>query len=238
VADERPLQGRRALVTGASRGIGAAIARALAHAGADLVLAARSEGDLRAVAETCRGDGVRADVVPTNARDAPELERLAARAGDVDILVNNAGLGHSAPIHELRLEQWDEMFDVNVRAMFYLTHLVAPRMMEARAGDIVNVGSTGAIRGYARGVGYNATKFAVRGFCEALQKDLRPFGIRVLLVNPGLVDTEFFQGQPIRPDMSVYLRSEDVASAVLHGLTVPRHAGIRELNLVAMEQDW
>jgi 3-oxoacyl-[acyl-carrier protein] reductase len=225
-------------VTGASRGIGEAISLALARAGADLILAGRAEADLKEVAGQCRAQGASARAFRANVRDAADLERLAAEAGDVDILVNNAGLGHSAPIHELSLDQWDEMFDVNVRAMFYLTHLLAPGMIEAQRGDIVNITSTGSIRGYARGTGYNATKFAVRGFSEALQKDLHPYGIRVLMVTPGLVDTDFFHGRPIRPDMSKYLHAEDVAREVLHGLTTPRHAGVREIVLVGLEQEW
>ena len=238
VTNDRPLLGRRALVTGGSRGIGEAIARSLAAAGADLVLAARTESDLNRVADLCRGEGVTAQVVPTNARDPAALERLADQAGTVDILVNNAALGHSAPIQEMSLAQWDEMFDVNVRAAFYLTHLIAPGMIGARRGDIVNIASIAGLRGYRGGIGYNSTKFAIRGFSEALQKDLRPYGIRVLVISPGLVETDFFAGRTRRPDLAKYLQPEDVAAAVLHGLTLPQRAGLREVVLVGLEQDW
>jgi 3-oxoacyl-[acyl-carrier protein] reductase len=224
-------------VTGASRGIGEAIAQALAGAGADLVLAARTKYDLNRVGEQCRAEGASAQIVPTNVRDPAALERLAAQAGRVDILVNNAGLGHSAPIHEMTLEQWDEMFDVNVRAMFYLTHLVAREMIQARQGDIVNIASTAGLRGYAGGVGYNASKFAVRGFSEALQKDLRRYGIRVLVVSPALVETHFFTGRP-RPDLAKYLQPQDVAAAIVHALSLPPRANMREVIMVGIEQDW
>src|SRR5512134_2664443 len=114
----QPLEGRHALVTGASRGIGEGIAYALAQAGANLTLAARSADDLERVAATCREKAVVVNVVPTDLANSADIERLAANADRLDILVNNAGLWHAAPVYRTTLETWDELFNVNIRAMF------------------------------------------------------------------------------------------------------------------------
>lgn len=232
---ELPLEGTHALVTGASRGIGEGIAYALARAGTNLTLAARSYDDLERVAATCREKGVQVNVAPTDLAKTEDIERLAASVDTLDILVNNAGLWHAAPVHQLTLETWDELFNVNVRAMFYLTHLLVPKMIAAGHGDIVNIGSTAGLRGFAGGTAYSASKFAVHGFTAALRKDLRPYGIRVMGIVPADVDNDLMGENP-PPD--TYLTPRDIGSAVVYAVTLPPHASIHNMLMVGMAEDW
>ena len=231
----RPLEGKHALITGTSRGIGEGIAYALAQAGANLTLAARTVDDLERVAATCREKGVVVNVVPTDLASAADIERLAESVNTLDILVNNAGLWHAAPVHQITLETWDELFNVNIRAMFYLTHLIVPKMITAKRGDIVNIGSTAGLRGFAGGTAYSASKFAVHGFTEALQKDLRRYGIRVTGIIPANVDNDLMGENP-PPD--TYLTPGDIGSAVVYAVTLPPHASVHHMLMVGMAEDW
>lgn len=231
----RPLEGNHALITGASRGIGEGIAYALAQAGANLTLAARTVDDLERVAAICRDKGVGVNVVPTDLASAADIERLAESVNTLDILVNNAGLWHAAPVHQITLETWDELFNVNIRAMFYLTHLIVPKMIAAKRGDIVNIGSTAGLRGFAGGTAYSASKFAVHGFTEALQKDLRRYGIRVTGIIPANVDNDLMGENP-PPD--TYLTPGDIGSAVVYAVTLPPHASVHHMLMVGMAEDW
>src|SRR5690606_9016083 len=230
-----PLEGKHALITGTSRGIGEGIAYALAQAGANLTLAARTVDDLERVAATCRDKGVGVNVVPTDLASAADIERLAESVNTLDILVNNAGLWHAAPVHRITLEAWDELFNVNIRAMFYLTHLIVPKMIAAKRGDIVNIGSTAGLRGFAGGTAYSASKFAVHGFTEALQKDLRRYGIRVTGIIPANVDNDLMGENP-PPD--TYLTPGDIGSAVVYAVTLPPHASVHHMLMVGMAEDW
>lgn len=234
---EEPLAGKLTLVTGASRGIGAAIARRFAAAGSDLVLAARTATDLDAVAEEGRALGRRVLTVPTDMRDRVALEELAAQAaafGAVDILVNNAGLGHFAPVWEMGLDEWDEMMALNLRAVFYLTKLIVPAMIAQGRGQIINIASTAGHRAFPRGAGYNTTKFGLRGFSEAIQKDLRPHGVRVTMLSPARVNTHF----PGAPMWENDLWPEDLAEAALFAAALRPNAGVREIVMVSQEQEW
>ena len=229
------LAGRHALVTGASRGIGEGIAYALARAGAHLTIAARSVDDLERVAATCREKGVTVNVVPTDLANERDIEQLAASVSTLEILVNNAGLWHSAPVHQISLATWDELFNVNIRGMFYLTHLIVPKMIAAGHGDIVNIGSTAGLRGSAGGTAYCASKFAVHGFTFALRKDLRRYGIRVTGIIPGDVDN-YLAGENPPPDTS--LTPNDIANAVVYVVTLPAHASIHNMLMVGVAEDW
>ncbi|HLU08900.1 MAG TPA: SDR family NAD(P)-dependent oxidoreductase, partial [Oceanobacillus sp.] len=132
-------------------------------------------------------------------------------------------------------ETWDELFNVNVRAMFYLTHLIVPKMIAAKRGDIVNIGSTAGLRGFAGGTAYSASKFAVHGFTEALQKDLRRYGIRVTGIIPANVDNDLMGENP-PPD--TYLTPGDIGSAVVYAVTLPPHASVHHMLMVGMAEDW
>lgn len=225
-------EGKRVLVTGASRGIGRAIALRFACAGADVVVAARDRDELEALAQEIRAKKRRCLVVPTDLRDPLSIADLAQAVRDefqgLDVLVNNAGVGTWAPIGELTLEQYDEMFDVNMRAVFLLTQAVLPLMQEQGSGHVVNIASTSSRWTYPEGTVYCASKFAVLGFSEALAKELRTMGVRVTAVCPGQVNT-FLGGAKPADWGEEMLTGEDVAETVLHAVSLPPHAIVTEL---------
>ena len=215
-----PLDGQVALVTGASRGIGAAVARALATAGVRLGLASRSGDDLGLDGAIGRS----ADV-----RDQAALERLAAetaaRFGRIDILVVNAGVGAYGPFLELPADQLEEMIDVNVKGALYSIRAVLPYLLRSQAADIVTIASEAGRRGLPFEAAYCASKFAQVGLTAALDHELREQGVRCTNVCPGGVATDFAMGRGRTPDMPALggmMQPEDVAEAVLFVLTRPR----------------
>jgi len=169
------LAGQVAIITGASRGIGRAIALALAGAGSHVALAARSPGDLDAVAREAESRDVQALAVPTDMRDAEAVARMVRltleRFGRVDTLINNAGLGHFGAVDALPVEQFDEMLAVNLRGPFLATRAVVPAMKQQGGGAIVNIASVAGLVGNPNLSGYNASKFGLMGFSEATMLD-------------------------------------------------------------------
>jgi len=221
------LNGRVALVTGASRGIGAAVAKALTAQGVRLGLGSRSGDDLGLE----QAIGRRADV-----RDHAALERLAAetaeRFGAIDILVVNAGVGAYGPFLELPADQLDEMIDVNVKGALYTIRAALPYLLRSDAADIVTIASEAGRRGLPFEAAYCASKFAQVGLTAALDHELREQGIRCTNICPGGVSTDFAMGRGRTPDMpalSGMMEPEDVAEAVLFVLTRPRNHRMLEV---------
>ena len=216
-----PLQGQIALVTGASRGIGRTIAWRLARADCDVILLARSAKELTELALEIKTAGREAMAIPTDLRDAEQIERAVKKAlgyfGRIDLLVNNAGLWHYAPVQEMDIAEWDEMFDVNVRGSFLTTKFILPSMLERKRGHIVNIVSVSGLIGEADAAGYNATKWAMRGFSYSLLKEVREKGIRVTVVNPGGVNND--QARTARA--AKLIQNEDVAELVYLAVTMP-----------------
>jgi 3-oxoacyl-[acyl-carrier protein] reductase len=229
------LAGHVVLVTGASRGIGAAVARALAAQGARLGLVSRSGGDLALTGAL----GLACDV-----RDAAGLEVAAAttvqRFGRLDALVANAGVGGYGPFLNLPLEELDEMVDVNVKGTLYAIRAALPHLGAAPSGgDVVLVGSGAGRRGLPDRAAYTATKFAQAGFAASLQHEVRARGVRCAIVAPGGTATTFAFGrgrEPGMPALERMLRPEDVAEAVLFVLTRPPGVRVYELGLQSAEE--
>lgn len=222
-----PLGQRVALITGASRGIGRAIALRLARADATTVLAARTQTDLLAVAEVIHALGQETLVVPTDVTSDQQLEALAAAAlerfGHIDLLVNNAGGGlPRAPITKARFMDWDWTLRVNLWATMALTKLVLPTMIERRSGAIVNICSLAGLTGKAGEAAYAAAKFGVRGFTQSLFEEVREYGIKVSTICPGYVDTALIPPNR-RMDRSKMIKPEDVAEVVYGVITSPTH---------------
>jgi len=232
------LEGRVAVVTGASRGIGAAVARALHEEGVRLGLASRSGEDL--------GLGKDAVAHPCDVRDRAQVEALVdetvARFGRLDILVANAGVGAYGPLTELSPEHLDEMIDVNVKGVLYAAAAAAAHLMRAGEGDIVSVASEAGRRGLPNEAVYCASKFAQVGFTRALDHELRTHGIRCTNVCPGGAATDFAldEGRGRSPEaLPGMMSAEDVADAVLFVLTRPRGHRILEVAFRPMgEQSW
>ena len=187
--------GRTALVTGASSGLGRAVAVALAEAGADVALVARSEIDLRETEERVSRSGRRALALPTDLASAAEtqaaVERTAEAFGRVDVLVNAAGTDVPGSVEDLGVEGWDRTLSVNLRAPFLLSKAAFPFMREAGGGTIANVSSVAGKKGWANASAYCASKFGLTGLTEALADEGRPHGIRAIVIYPGAMATNW-----------------------------------------------
>jgi NAD(P)-dependent dehydrogenase (short-subunit alcohol dehydrogenase family) len=219
------LEGKVALVTGASRGIGAAVAHMLDERGVKLGLASRSGDDL----------GLDAVAQPCDVRELEQLESIVAatveRFGRLDILVANAGVGAYGPFLDLLREHLDEMIDVNLKGTLYAVRAALPHLVESGQADIVTVASEAGRRGLPFEATYCASKFGQVGFTRALDHELREHGVRCTNVCPGGVATDFAldDGRGRSPDaLPGMMTSEDVAEVVLFVLTRPRNHRILE----------
>lgn len=237
------LAGKTALITGASAGIGWASAIALAGEGANLVITARRQerlAELEAIVQTAGGKAVSLvgdSKEEDTARKAIDL--AVATFGSLDILVNNVGIGNYKNIMETSIEDYDEMMDTNVRSTFLFTRYAVPVMIKQGSGTILMISSMAGIYGFGGEAVYCATKFAQVGFAQALDKELRPHGIKVGAICPGGVKTEFALGKG-RTEESVaasgMLDPEDVAGAVLLACTQSRHSRIIEIQMRTMAE--
>lgn len=231
------LEGKVALVTGASKGIGAAVARLLADEGVRLGLASRAGADLGidgALARSC-------DVREPGAI-ATFADEVAERFGGIDIIVVNAGVGSYGPFLDLREEEMEEIVDVNVKGTLYTLRAALPHLLQRDEADVVTIASEAGRRGLPFEAVYCASKFAQVGLTAALDHELRPHGIRCTNVCPGGVATEFAMGRgrtPDMPELKEMMRSEDVAEAVRFVLTRPRNHRILEMAFRPMsEASW
>ena len=218
------LENKVALVTGAGRGIGRAIALALAQAGCRVILSARTEQQLADVANAIRASGGHALVVQADLTRDEDIQRLTDSVlkawGEVDILVNNAGWGKRAPIIRGKIEDWDQTFRLNLRAPMILAKSFLPGMIEKGKGSVINIGSVSGKTGEADGAAYAASKFGLIGFTQSLYEEVREHGIKVSVILPGFVDTPMIP--PVKHlDRSKMIRPEDVAEAVLFVVNSP-----------------
>ena len=229
---EKTLLGKTALITGASRGIGRDIALRYAREGADIIAVARNQNELASLGEEIKAFDVRYLAIPANLRKQSEFEAIVQKSlaefGGIDILVNNAGVGFWAPIQEISAEQYDEMFDVNMKAVFLLTQACLPQMVERKSGHIINIASTSSRWAYPEGTIYCASKFAVLGFNEALAKELRTTGVRVTAICPGQVNT-YLGGAGPEDWQEGMLNGEDIAALAVQAVTLPPHAIMTEM---------
>jgi 3-oxoacyl-[acyl-carrier protein] reductase len=209
-----PLSGQVAVVTGAGRGIGAAIAKKLAGMGASVVLCGRTLKILEITASTLGGQ---AQALACDVTDLGSVQALAAtvaqKFGRLDILINNAGVGSfAAPLHEMTPEAWEKILNTNLRGVFYCVRSLAPMMIKAGTGHIVNISSLAGKNALPNGAAYAASKWGLNGLSYSIAEELRGHGIRVSVVCPGSVDTEL--SPHTGKDSNKMLKPDDVAHVV------------------------
>jgi 3-oxoacyl-[acyl-carrier protein] reductase len=212
------LQNKVAIVTGAGRGIGKAIAVALGQAGCRVVLTARTAAQLESVQSEIQGNGGQAFCVPSDLTRDEEIDQLVTESqrayGAVDVLINNAGWGKKSTIVRANVTDWDQTLKVNLRAPMLLARLLLPAMIEQKSGAVINISSVSGKSGEAGASAYAASKFGMIGFTQSLYEEVRECGIKVSVILPGFVDTPMIP--PVKHlDRSRMIRPEDVADAVM-----------------------
>ncbi len=237
-----------ALITGATSGIGKATAIKFALQGYRIIICGRRKERLDALQKQlseitkthslCFDVSVRSDVKSA-------IESLPQEWQSIEILINNAGNAHGlAPIDKGNVDDWDNMIDINVKGLLYVTKMVVPQMVKRQSGHIINIGSIAGKEVYPNGNVYNASKFAIDALGKGMLMDLNPYGIKVTNINPGLVETEFslvrFKGDKLRA-ANVYmglqpLTAEDVAEAIFWSASRPAHVNISDMTLMPTAQ--
>jgi NAD(P)-dependent dehydrogenase (short-subunit alcohol dehydrogenase family) len=237
------LRGKTAFVTGAASGLGAALAGALAAAGADIVAADIRPDALQPVVPRLREHGVRVEAVALDVADPVQvrvaIEDTLDRMGRLDILVNNAGTDVTLPIDELSEEDWLRVIGTNLNGPFLLARQAAAHMRRQGSGDIVNITSTAAKRAWPNASAYHASKWGLLGLSHALHAELRPYGIRVTAVVAGGMRTPFLLDRFPELDPGTLQDPADVAQAILGILLLPRSTVVPELTVLPVrETSW
>jgi clavulanate-9-aldehyde reducatase len=237
------LDGKVAAITGATSGIGEATAFALAAAGAKVALAGRREDRLTALAERIEADGGRALAVPTDVGDEAQASAFVQRAhdelGGLNILINNAGVMLLGPVTGADTEDWRRMINANCFGVLYCAHAALPLLGEAGGGDIVNVSSVAGRQASLGSAVYNMTKWGVNGFTEGLRQEALHAGIRVSVVEPGMVETELLDhntnpmvleaAKKLREQVGTPLSADDIARVILYIVSQPEHVAVNEV---------
>ena len=229
-----PLAGQVAVITGAGRGIGAAIARQLAGLGATAVLCGRTQSTLDETARTILDAGGKTEVIPCDVTVLHQLEYAAARVdstfGRVDILVNNAGVGgFNDTLHTLPPEEWDRILNTNLRGVYYAIRAFAPLMIREYGGHIINISSLAGKNALPKGAAYAASKWGLNGLTYSVAEELRSQNVRVSVICPGSVDTEF--SPHAGKDANKMLQADDIAHAVVALVTQAPQSFISEILL-------
>ena len=227
------LQSKTAIVTGASSGIGATFSEALTKSGATVFGLARNEAKLKTIAEKLGAAFIPVRMDITKAGDLEDwVSSTFSSDSQPDILINNAGLGFYSKVDDLGVDQWDTMVQTNLSGVFYLTKVIVPLMKtNPNVCHIVNIASVAGLIGNPNFSGYNATKFGLRGFSEAIMKELRYDGIKVTCLFPGSIQTSFFDDMDEITAHGNMMQAEDVAQVMINVLETPDNMLIDELAL-------
>ena len=234
MGQDNSLSQQVALITGAGRGIGAAIAIKLANIGATTLLFGRNRSPLQTTADVIAKQGGKAEVLPCDVTDLHTVEAAAAHIektyGRLDILVNNAGIGgFNSPLHQLPPDSWEHILNTNLRGVYYMISCFAPLMIRARSGHIVNISSLAGKNALPNGAAYAASKWGLNGLTYSLAEELRGYSIRTSVVCPGSVDTDL--SPHAGKDHSKMLRPEDVAHVVAMLVTQAPQSFVSEVLL-------
>ncbi|MBE9055836.1 SDR family oxidoreductase [Sphaerospermopsis sp. LEGE 08334] len=232
-------QKRRALITGASSGIGKATALAFAKAGIDVALVSRSQEKLEGVAAVAKEIGVEAKAFTVDlgsvAQVKTKIQAIADEFGEIDILVNNAGIGYTANLSDTPLEDWQRVIDLNITSVFQCMMAIVPGMRQRGKGTIINIASIAAKQAFAGWGAYCVSKAGLLALSETLAQEERVHGIRVTAICPGAVNTEIWDTETVNVnfDRTKMLTPEIVAQTILHTVLLPQEAVIEELTLMS-----
>lgn len=226
------LNAKVAVVTGASKGIGSAIAQTLAREGARVVLAARNAALLQSVQQQIEASGGTAIAIPTDVTSEHSVKNLVTETlrlyGTVDILVNNAGVGLFSSVVETSADAYEKMMNVNLKGVFLCCKEVLPTMTARKRGEIISIASLAGKNSFAGGSVYSASKWGLIGFSRSLMLEVRDHNIRVVTICPGSVNTQF--GQKNRDEPTI-IQPADVAETVLFALTMPERVNVSEIDI-------
>jgi NAD(P)-dependent dehydrogenase (short-subunit alcohol dehydrogenase family) len=230
------LTGQVAVVTGAGRGIGRAVAAAFAREGAFVVLASRSPREIASVQRDIEAAGGRALAVATDVRQEPAVAALVSRAlaegGRIDCLVTAAGLAAFGPVADAKTADWDQLMAVNLRGAFLCCRAVLPAMTARRHGTIINIGSVVTSRTLPGSAAYTASKYGLLGFSRVLAEEMRPHGVRVGVLSAGATDTPLWDAVPSPPDRALMLKPEQVARAAVFMAALEPGATLEGLSIL------
>jgi 3-oxoacyl-[acyl-carrier protein] reductase len=230
------LTGKKAIVTGGSRGLGKATALAFAKEGIDVAITGRNEARLKETAAELQALGVKATYAVFDVGNYEAVKKgiaaLIKTLGSVDILVNNAGIAAFGSLNEMEVSEWTQIIQTNLMGMYYVTKEVLPYLIEKNEGDIVNVSSTAGLNGNATTSAYSASKFAVIGMSESLMKEVRKNNIRVCTLTPSTIASDMSLDLGITDgNTETVLQPEDFAELIVAGLQLPRRAMLKSAAL-------
>ena len=230
------LKNKNALITGAGKGIGKAIALALAKEGVNVILVARTQEEIDSVAAKVRSLRVKALAINADVADIKSVnaavEKALAEFGTIDILINNAGIAAFGKFLELEPKDWERIIQVNLMGTYYVTRAVLPNMIERQTGDIINISSTAGLSGNALTSAYSASKFAVLGLTESLMQEVRKHNIRVTALTPSTVATDMAKELKLtdgNPDK--VMQAEDMAELIIAQLKLNRRVFIKNSSI-------
>jgi len=230
------LKGKTALITGAGKGIGRAIALALAAEGVHVGLLARTAKDLQNLTDELKSEGHNCSMVTADVSDIQSVNTgvssLITEMGNIDILINNAGIGKFGKFLELEPAEWEEQIRVNLFGVYYVTRAVLPQMIERQTGDIINISSTAGLKGSALTSAYSASKFGIMGLTESLMQEVRKHNIRVTAMTPSTVVTDLaIRSNLINNNEEKVMHPEDLAELIVAQLKLNRRVFVKEASV-------
>jgi 3-oxoacyl-[acyl-carrier protein] reductase len=230
------LKNKNALITGAGKGIGKAIALALAKEGVNIILVARTQEDIDKVAVKVRSLRVKALAIAADVSDMVAVNKAVSQAlsefKTIDILVNNAGIASFGKFLELEPTAWEKIIQVNLMGTYYTTRAVLPNMIERQIGDIINISSTAGLKGNALTSAYSASKFAILGLTESLMQEVRKHNIRVTALTPSTVGTEMAKELKLTDgNPENVMQAEDIAELIVAQLKLNRRVFIKDAGI-------
>ena len=230
------LKGKIALVTGAGKGIGRAVAIALANEGVHVGLMARTEKDLQQVADELKAAGVKTAIATADVSDITSVnaavDHIQSQLGNIDIVINNAGTGTFGKFLELEPADWENQVKVNLFGTYYVTRAVLPQMIDRKTGDIVNISSTAGLKGNAGTSAYSASKFGVMGLTESLMQEVRKHNIRVTALAPSTVVTDLARSSNlINNNEDKLMHPEDFAELIIAQLKLNRRVFVKDASI-------